>query len=113
MSFSTNVLDWSSGDSKSRVLETQLSKSRYDYSIMPRKYYPVPCEAMSSIVFMANRLDYSVSSETPSLMITYPKTTRLVTQLKSVDLHALIGNIGGYIGLFLGKYNIQIQFLYI
>ena len=93
--------------------KTQLSKSRYDYSIMPRKYYPVPCEAMSSIVFMANKLDYSVSSETPSLMITYPKTTRLVTQLKSVDLHALIGNIGGYIGLFLGKYNIQIQFLYI
>lgn len=93
--------------------KTQLSKSRYDYSIMPGKYYPVPCEGMSSIVFTASKLDYAILSETPNLMITYPKTTRLVTQFKSVDLHALIGNIGGYIGLFLGKYNTPIQFLYL
>ena len=53
----------------------------------------------------ADRVHYADLPDTLQLIITYPKTTRIVTQLRSVDLHALIGNIGGYIGLFLGKYD--------
>ena len=34
--------------------------------------------------------------------ITYPEYARIITQSKDVDIHALIGNIGGYVGLFLG-----------
>ena len=30
---------------------------------------------------------------------------RIITQSKEVDIHSLIGNIGGYLGLFLGKLN--------
>ena len=33
----------------------------------------------------------------------YPKDVKVITQSKEVDFHALIGNIGGYLGLFLGK----------
>ena len=33
----------------------------------------------------------------------YPKEVKIITQSKEVDFHALIGNIGGYLGLFLGK----------
>ena len=36
-------------------------------------------------------------------MVTYPSKGKTITQLQEVDAHALIGNIGGYIGLFLGK----------
>ena len=83
-----------------------IADSRYDYIRMASRYYPVPCEGMSNIVFSFDKFGDAAESNNPSspgLFITYPKTTRLVTQFKSVDLHALIGNIGGYIGLFLGK----------
>ena len=84
----------------------QIADSRYDYIRMASRYYPVPCEGMSNIIFSFDKFGDAAESNipsSPSLFITYPKTTRLVTQFKSVDLHALIGNIGGYIGLFLGK----------
>ena len=38
-----------------------------------------------------------------SITIQYPEEARIITQSKDVDVHSLIGNIGGYLGLFLGK----------
>ena len=35
--------------------------------------------------------------------IQYPEEVRIITQSKEVDIHSLIGNIGGYLGLFLGN----------
>ena len=40
------------------------------------------------------------------LSIFYPKEFKIITQSKEVDIHSLIGNIGGYIGLFMGKIHI-------
>ena len=40
-------------------------------------------------------------------LIAYPEEVKIITQSKDVDVHSLIGNIGGYIGLLLGKYHIQ------
>ena len=37
-----------------------------------------------------------------TFIMTYPEYIRIITQSKDVDIHALIGNIGGYVGLFLG-----------
>ena len=37
-----------------------------------------------------------------SLSIFYPEEVKIITQSKDVDVHSLIGNIGGYLGLFLG-----------
>ena len=34
---------------------------------------------------------------------TFPKEIKIIAQSKEIDGHALIGNIGGYIGLFLGN----------
>ena len=36
-------------------------------------------------------------------MINYPEEVKTITQSQDVDVHSLIGNIGGYLGLFLGK----------
>ena len=38
-----------------------------------------------------------------SLLIRYPEEVKIITQSKEVDVHSLIGNIGGYLGLFLGR----------
>ena len=40
------------------------------------------------------------------LGIQYPPEIKLITLSKEVDIHTLIGNIGGYLGLFLGNYHI-------
>ena len=37
------------------------------------------------------------------ISISYPREVKIITQSKEVDFHALIGNIGGYLGLFLGN----------
>ena len=39
----------------------------------------------------------------------FPENMKLIKQQKAIDAHALIGNIGGYIGLFLGKYEIKVR----
>ena len=36
--------------------------------------------------------------------IEYPQYVRIISQSKDVDIHALVGNIGGYVGLFLGEF---------
>ena len=37
------------------------------------------------------------------LWFNYPRKAKFVTNFKDVDVHSLLGNVGGYIGLFLGK----------
>ena len=79
----------------------------YDYTIVQTKYYPVSCQRLSKIVYEVNRYDQygqyrDYDSGTWELVIVYPQYYRVITQSKEVDVHALIGNIGGYIGLFLG-----------
>ena len=73
------------------------------YEKRHNKKYSKPCGTMSKV-------DYSYSTEPQSWMndtffginIIYPEQMKIITQAQSVDLHALVGNIGGYIGLFLG-----------
>ena len=38
-----------------------------------------------------------------NFMIAYPDEFKVIMQAKEVDVHTLIGNIGGYLGLFLGR----------
>ena len=42
--------------------------------------------------------------------IGYPKKMKMITQQQAIDIHALIGNIGGYIGLFLGEFKMYHYF---
>ena len=44
-----------------------------------------------------------IPNEVWRFTILYPEYLRIITQSKEVDIHSLIGNIGGYLGLFLGK----------
>ena len=59
-----------------------------------------PCQVMPRITYdvltMPN-LDNQVK-----IGIGYPREAKVITQSRAVDLNVLIGNIGGYIGLFLG-----------
>ena len=43
-------------------------------------------------------------NSTLAIQIVFPDRMRVISQSKEVDVHTLIGNIGGYLGLFLGNF---------
>jgi hypothetical protein len=71
-----------------------LAKNQKDYQ---------PCIGMP-------RVDFEFSKNLPRhkdifmLTVGYPQQAKIITQSRAVDVDALIGNIGGYIGLFLGTF---------
>ena len=56
---------------------------------------------MSKIDFV-NRDNDPTTEKIFSFTIEYPEQVKVITQSQAVDGHSLVGNIGGYIGLFLG-----------
>ena len=72
---------------------------------LPKGNVSFPCQEMSHLSFKYNnRMKPIDQLEWYPLHISYPENIKLVTQSQAIDAHALIGNIGGYIGLFLGMF---------
>ena len=67
------------------------------------------CQRISKTEIDVNQIpsQYSKDLRTWSITIDYPEEIKIITQSKEVDVHSLIGNIGGYLGLFLGKLILQ------
>ena len=68
--------------------------------------YPPPCHEISSIVSYAYETPTFLEGYDPSVLglhINYPGQIKVITQSKKVDGQSLLGYIGGYVGLFLGK----------
>ena len=60
-----------------------------------------PCEIMSNFRYELEKFNvYPLQSITLAL----PKSVRVIQQSKSIDTNSLIGYIGGYVGLLLGKF---------
>ena len=70
-----------------------------------------PCQGIPRVDF---ELSKDLISFEDSFMLTavYPNQVKIVTQSRAVDVNALIGNIGGYIGLFLGMFYYHKSFAY-
>ena len=61
-----------------------------------------PCHEISYFTYrIHNRKDKKYGDF--KISINYPPWTKIITQSQAIGIHALIGNIGGYIGLFVGK----------
>ena len=62
------------------------------------------CERISQIRIITSKAwkDEEPQKRTFSLKINYPQEVKIITQSKEVDIHSLIGNIGAYLGLFMG-----------
>ena len=75
----------------------------YDYTNVRTHYLPASCQRLSRVDTDVNVWStYLTEYGTIQIDIRYPEYARIITQSKDVDIHALIGNIGGYVGLFLG-----------
>ena len=78
-----------------------IKRSIYHFREVRKRYYPKACQRISKIDYVAQASSLKGQYE---FGISYPEDVKLITQYKEVDGHALIGNIGGYIGLFLGNH---------
>ena len=64
---------------------------------------PKSCERIAKMMLIKrSKKKDSGYSTTWNFMIHYPDEFKVIMQSKEVDIHSLIGNIGGYLGLFLG-----------
>ena len=86
-----------------------IKRSMYDFqsidALILSGYYPSCCLRYSKMVEKIDLCNKQICGRADGLFmigITYPKYVKIITQSKDVDIHSLIGNIGGYVGLFLG-----------
>ena len=82
----------------------EIADSMYETVKMRRTYGKEPCEEMINLAYEVMGINpRAVYPENLKVIYSYPASAKVIHQVRSIDLHALIGNIGGYIGLFLGK----------
>ena len=86
-----------------------IEDSKIEFPIRKKIGMPKACQRISKIkanlqfsevLSFENNLN---ANETWYLLIDYPEEVKIITQSRDVDIHSLIGNIGGYLGLFLGN----------
>lgn len=79
-----------------------IKRATYDFNEARTMYYPKACQRISNLYKEVKM--YTIEHGLWKIGIVYPEEVRIITQSKEVDIHTLIGNIGGYIGFFLGTY---------
>ena len=82
-----------------------IKESMYEFMDARKKYYPKACHRISKIDIEWFFGQVPIADGTWEFEVAYPEEIKIITQAKEVDGHSLIGNIGGYIGLFLGNTN--------
>ena len=85
---------------------SQLKDSEFDFDKMRSIDITPDCQILSEIRSSSYTVHTAAYENVPFVLnvrLLYPERMRIITQSKEVDIHSLIGNIGGYIGLFLGN----------
>ena len=81
---------------------SQLKSSRFEYEMTSTIDFPKDCERMSEIQKVQSKPTQPFKTKW-RIGVSYPEEVKIITQAKEIDIHSLLGNIGGYFGLFLGK----------
>ena len=87
---------------QSKICATRedMKNARFELRSAGERYLPPPCRQMTS----ANYEMYPIKSiDFLSVKISFPKQIKIIVQTKAINFQAFVGNVGGYIGLFLGK----------
>ena len=97
-----------------RICKTQeeMKFAMYSFNTIRKKYVPISCKRISKIYYLTQVGEELENNSTWRFSMVFPDFIRVITQTKEVDIHRLIGNIGGYVGFFLGDKNILISYLY-
>ena len=77
--------------------------------------YLKPCSRISKLNLKHEQIDLINDRRTNNkrwdVYINFPEDVKTIIQFKEVDIHSLIGNLGGYLGLLTGSAVIQIPTL--
>ena len=79
-------------------------QSRLTYGKVKVSDYAKPCHRISKIRYELKQYEMG---NLFTIFMKYPEEIKMITQSKEVDIHSLIGNVGGYIGVFVGKIEIE------
>ena len=95
-----------------------MKESKFQYAGIKSMDYPVACQIISKMRmqqyggtrywFIWRDSKQFPFNSTLTLEIEFPERITIITMSKEIDIHTLIGNIGGYIGLFLGNAKVLI-----
>ena len=83
--------------------QNKIRVSKIDFQTGKRLGIPKACKRISEVRLSLKGLALENSWNLWTIKINYPEEVKIITQSRDVDVHSLIGNIGGYLGLFLGK----------
>ena len=83
----------------------EMKSASFEGNIIAEKEFRSPCQEMPSVVYK-HIFHFEKITENENkifkIYLQYPRKGKIVTQSRAIDGQSLIGNIGGYIGLFLG-----------
>ena len=102
----TSVPHFPECTSKEKIKDAFFDEANFE----PAKVDP-PCEEMLQIADDYTEVDLTkhirsylgIVRNWNSLGIIYPNRVKVIEQAKEISFHSLVGNCGGYIGLFLGN----------
>ena len=97
------VYDISGSDMPFCVGTENISKSIFDGKKADLDQVELPCDSVLDITLEYDEFD-DHEKDGIVIAITYPDRAKMIQQSKEISFHSLVGNSGGYVGLFLGKY---------
>ena len=89
----------------------KMERSIFQWPISESKY-GTPCQSISTMDYKMRHLPKNSDKENSSYVdkealmftISFPDKIKFITQSQKINSESLIGYIGGYVGLFLGRY---------
>ena len=95
--------------------KTKLQTSIFNYELAEQEY-PPPCQGISNLASKRAKISTkhapknftSLDQLLLKLYVGYTDQMKVITQSRLIDSQALIGYIGGYVGLFLGKLGVYL-----
>ena len=83
--------------------QKDIGKSHIKMFGIRKNHFPKACKRIGRINDEVNPVIDNRARGYLVFSVIYPNDIKIITQSKEIDVHTLIGNIGGYIGLFLGN----------
>ena len=84
------------------VLQKKMKEASFD--LAKTEIQMKACASLSTLTFTYDETDlYGYGSDFFGIKLDYPRQYKETTMIRAIDIQTLIGNAGGYIGLFLGK----------
>ena len=79
----------------------KMRQTHFNY-LFVRRSLTNPCTSLQNINYRYEEIDVKRKAPTFSVEVYLPETFKEIQQVREVNFHTLVGNCGGYVGLFCG-----------